>query len=78
LGVSLIHTGVRRWRRKSLWESIDVDKSRKVTFGRIARKPAPLLVPGRLTVKMTEKICEAAASALQVNSLEDSLMIDWE
>jgi hypothetical protein len=37
-----------------------------------------MLVRGRLTVKMTVKICEAAASALQINSLEDSLMIEWE
>ena len=58
--------------------SIDVDRSRKVTFGRIARKPAPMLVPDRLTVKMTVKICEAPASALQINRLEDSLMIAWE
>jgi hypothetical protein len=49
-----------------------------VTFGRIARKPAPMLMPDRLTVKMTVEICEAAARALQINSLEGSLMIEWE
>jgi len=27
---------------------------------------------------MTEKVCEAAASTLQINSLEGSLMIEWE
>jgi hypothetical protein len=37
-----------------------------------------MLVPGRLTVKVTVKVCEAAASALQINSLEASLMIEWE
>jgi len=37
-----------------------------------------MLVPDRLTVKMTVKICEAAASALLINSLEGSLMIEWE
>ncbi|MBK8107663.1 MAG: hypothetical protein IPK42_19515 [Betaproteobacteria bacterium] len=58
--------------------SIDVDRSRKVNFGRIARKPAPMLVLRALTVKMTVKICEAAASALRINSLEGSLMIEWE
>jgi hypothetical protein len=36
-----------------------------------------MLVPDRLTVKMTAKICEAASSALPVNSLERSLMIEW-
>ena len=47
-------------------------------FGRTGRKPAPVLVPDRLTVKMTVKICEAAVSALRINSLEGSLMIEWE
>jgi hypothetical protein len=37
-----------------------------------------MLVPDRLTVKMTVKIFEAAASALRINSLEGSLMIEWE
>jgi hypothetical protein len=37
-----------------------------------------MLVPGTLTVKMTVKICEAAARTLQINSLEGSLMIEWE
>jgi hypothetical protein len=45
-------------------KSIDVDRSRKVSFGRIARKPAPLLVLSTLTVKMTVKVCEAAANTL--------------
>jgi len=34
--------------------------------------------PDRLTVKMTVKIFEAASSALPINSLERSLMIEWE
>ena len=59
-------------------EPIDVDRSRKVASGRIARKPAPMLVPDRLTVKMTVEILEAAASTLQINNLEDLLMIEWE
>jgi hypothetical protein len=59
-------------------EPIDVDRSRKVAFRRIARKPAPMLVPDTLTVKVTVKIFEAAASALRINSLESSLMIEWE
>jgi hypothetical protein len=37
-----------------------------------------MLMPDRLTVKMTVKICGAASSALQINSLEGSLMIEWE
>ena len=37
-----------------------------------------MLVPDRLTVKMTVKVCEAAPSAFQINSLEGSLMIEWE
>jgi len=37
-----------------------------------------MLVLSTLTVKMTVKICEAAASTLQINSLEGSLMIEWE
>ena len=59
-------------------ESIDLDRSRKIAFGRIARKPAPMLVPDRLTVKMTVKICGSASSPLRINSLEGSLMIEWE
>jgi len=57
---------------------IDLDRSRKVTFGRIARKPAPMLVPDTLTVEMTVKIFEAATDSFQINSLEGSLMIEWE
>jgi hypothetical protein len=59
-------------------EPIEVDRSRKVTFHRIARKPAPMLVPDRLTAKVTVKVCAAAACALRINSLEGSLMIEWE
>ena len=61
-----------RW--QSSRESIDVNRSRKVTFGRIARKPAPMLVPDGLTVK----VCGSAVSALRINSLEGSLMYEWE
>ena len=68
----------RRWSWQPSSESIDVDRSRKVRFARTARKPAPILVLHRLTVKMTVKIFEAAASALQLNSLEGSLMLEWE
>jgi hypothetical protein len=37
-----------------------------------------MLVPDRLTVKMTVNFCGAAPSALQINSVEGSLMIEWE
>jgi hypothetical protein len=37
-----------------------------------------MLVPGRLTVKMTVKVCGAAASTSRINTLEGSLMIEWE
>jgi hypothetical protein len=37
-----------------------------------------MLVPEMLTVKMTVKVCEAVSGALQINSLEGSLMIEWE
>jgi hypothetical protein len=37
-----------------------------------------MLVPDSLTAKVTVEICEAAASALQINGLEGSLMIEWE
>jgi acyl dehydratase len=47
-------------------------------FGRTGRKPAPVLVPDRLTVKMTVNFGGAASGALQINSLERSLMIEWE
>ena len=59
-------------------ESIDVDRSRKVTFGPIAWKPAPTLELDGLTVKVTGRDCEAANGALRINSLDGSLMIEWE
>jgi nucleoside-diphosphate-sugar epimerase len=74
----LTYTSARRWRWRLSWESIDLERSRKVRFGRIARNPAPMLVPDRLTVIMTEKIFEAASRTLQIHSLERSLMIEWE
>jgi hypothetical protein len=37
-----------------------------------------MLVPDRLTVKMTVKIWGTAARAMRINSLEGSLMIEWE
>ena len=55
--------------------SIDLERC---VFAKIPPKPAPMLVPDRLTVKMTAKICEAASSALPINSIERSLMIEWE
>jgi hypothetical protein len=57
---------------------VGVDRSRKVSFGRTGRKRAPMPVPDRLTAKMTAKISEAASSALPINSLEGSLMVEWE
>ena len=71
---SMTHMDPHQRRRQRSRESIDVDRSRKVGFERTARKPAPMLVPDRLTVK----ISEAEASHLQINSLEGSLMIEWE
>jgi hypothetical protein len=37
-----------------------------------------MLVLSTLTVKVTVKVHEAAASTLQINSLERSMMIEWE
>jgi hypothetical protein len=37
-----------------------------------------MLVPDTLTVRMTVKTFEAAASALRINGLDGSLMIEWE
>jgi hypothetical protein len=36
-----------------------------------------MLVPARLTVKVTVKMFEAADSGVQINSVEGSLMIEW-
>ena len=47
---------------------LDVNRSRKVASGRIACKPAPMLVLRTLTVKMTVKVRGAASGALQINS----------
>jgi len=64
--------------RRGSYESIDLDRSRKVTSGRIARKPAPMLMPDGLTVKVTVKGVVQLLDAIQINSLERSLMIEWE
>lgn len=77
-GAFLTGMHARRWSWQPLSESIDVDRSGKVRFARTARKTAPILVLPRLTVKVTAKIFEAAVSALRINSLEGSLMIEWE
>lgn len=37
-----------------------------------------MLVPDRLTVKMTARVSDAAFSTLQINNLKGSLMIEWE
>jgi hypothetical protein len=37
-----------------------------------------MLLPDGLTVTMTVKICDAGATTLSINSLERSLMIEWE
>jgi hypothetical protein len=37
-----------------------------------------MLVPDTLTVKMTVKIERATCKHLEINSLEGSLMIEWE
>jgi hypothetical protein len=44
----------------------------------MARKPAPMLVPDTLTVKMTVKLDRATWKHFEINSLEGSLMIEWE
>jgi len=49
-----------------------------VRFRETARKPAPMLALRTLTVEMTVIVGEAEASTLQINSLEGSLMIEWE
>ena len=59
-------------------EPIDLVRSRRVGFRRAVRKPALMLVPDRLTAKMTVKVREAVPCTLQINSLERSLMIEWE
>ena len=55
-----------------------VDRSRKLASGRIARKPAPMLVLRTLTLKITVNLRRATYGALQINSLEGALMIEWE
>jgi hypothetical protein len=77
LGTALTGTDARRWCPRWSWESIDVDRSRKVSFGRTGRKPAPMLVLRTLTVKLTANFCGPASGALRINSLESSLMIEW-
>jgi hypothetical protein len=57
---------------------MDLDRSRQVRFGQIARKPAPMLVLGRLTVKVTVKVRVAVESAMKIKWLKRSLMIEWE
>jgi hypothetical protein len=37
-----------------------------------------MLVLRTLTVKMTVNFCEAVSGFLQINSVEGSLMIEWE
>jgi|GEM_PF-1635877 len=57
-------------------EPIDLDRSRKLRFRKTARKPAPALVPDRLTVKMTVKMFKTTESSLRINSLVGSLTIE--
>ena len=59
-------------------EPIDVDRTRKATFRRIARKPAPMLVPNRSTVKVTVSFGEAVLRALRIKSFDGSLVIKWD
>ena len=63
---------------RMLGEPIVLGGSRKIRLRRTARKPAPMLEPDRLTVEMTVRVCEEAARALRINSLEGYLMIEWE
>ena len=55
-----------------------VDRSRKVASGRVARKPAPMLVLRTLMRKMMVNFRRVASGALKINSLEGALMIEWE
>ena len=61
-----------------LGEPIVLGRSRKVRFCETARKPAPMLVPDRLAVRVTVRVCGGAASALRINSLKGLLMIECE
>ena len=65
-------------RSRATQESIVLDRSRKVSLRRTARKPAPMLALRALTVKMTVNFCMAASGRLQINSVESSLTIEWE
>ena len=77
-GDSWTYTHARRRCRRWSRGSTDLDRSRKVCFRKTARKPAPMLVLDRLTVKVTGKVCGAAASVSRINSLEGSLVIEWD
>jgi len=37
-----------------------------------------MLMPDGLTARMTVKLSHAAQSAMQINGLDGSLMIEWE
>ena len=54
------------------------DRSRKLASGRVARKPAPMLVLRTLMLKMKVNLRGATSGALQINSVEGALRIEWE
>ena len=61
---------------------IDLDRSRKVRFRETARKPAPMLDPDGLTVRMTVRMTVILGGAEEIfsrdNDLHVPLIIDWE
>jgi len=59
-------------------ESKDLDRFREVGLGRIAGKPAPMLDLHELTARVTVRQPLPVAETRQINSLDSSLMIEWE
>jgi hypothetical protein len=65
--LSRLNAGRGRRLASALQEPIDLDRCRQVTLEQIARKPAPILMPDGLTVRMTVKLSHTAQSAVQIN-----------
>ena len=59
-------------------EPIDFDRSRPVGFRETARKPAPMLDPDGLTVKMTVRRRGVEETSSRDNDLRALLIIEWE
>jgi hypothetical protein len=69
---------VQRTGSRVLQDPIDLDRSRKVRFPRTAWKPAPLLVPRALTVRVTVKEPGRGESPGRDIYSGTPLMIEWE